>query len=54
MRINLPNAITSIRIILVPLFIWLIFAFDTNDLVGKWIVVAAFILLSFYPLLFVR
>lgn len=46
MRINLPNAITLIRIALVPIFIWLIFAFDTNDLIGKWVVVAAFILLS--------
>ncbi len=46
MRINLPNAITSIRIALVPLFIWLIFAFDAKDVIGKWIVVAAFILLS--------
>ncbi len=45
MRINLPNLITIVRIALVPLFIWLLFAVDSGNGFQRWATVAAFIAL---------
>lgn len=45
MRLNLPNFITLLRIALVPVFVAMVFAFDTSDVYGRWLVVAAFIAL---------
>lgn len=45
MRINLPNLITIIRIALVPFFIWMLFAFDGEDALLRWLTVFAFVLL---------
>ena len=41
---NLPNAITLIRIAFVPIFLWLIFAYDST-VHQRWITVLVFILL---------
>jgi CDP-diacylglycerol--glycerol-3-phosphate 3-phosphatidyltransferase len=45
MPINLPNSITIVRIALVPLFIWMLFALDSANAWARWATVAAFIAL---------
>ena len=45
MRLNLPNAITIVRIALVPLFIYMLFALDGSNAILRWLTVAAFIAL---------
>jgi CDP-diacylglycerol--glycerol-3-phosphate 3-phosphatidyltransferase len=40
--LNLPNSITTIRIALVPVFIWLLVGYPTQ--LGRWLALAVFIL----------
>ncbi|MEN9607029.1 MAG: CDP-diacylglycerol--glycerol-3-phosphate 3-phosphatidyltransferase, partial [Actinomycetota bacterium] len=40
---NLPNAITVLRILLVPVFIWLLFSAASESSPMRWLAVTAFV-----------